>query len=73
MSHFLAFFESLIEDSIKRFDWIEVLEHIALIPDISSVDLLSFLFGKSVIQLLFFLIANILLSTSTFTLYEFVP
>lgn len=36
MSHFLPSFESLIEESFKRFDWVEVLGHTALIPDISS-------------------------------------
>lgn len=41
MSHFLPSFESLIEDNIKRLDWIEVLEHIALSPDISSAVPLS--------------------------------
>lgn len=41
MSHFLPSFESLIEDNIKRLDWIEVLEHITLSPDISSAVPLS--------------------------------
>lgn len=41
MPCFLQAYETLIEDSVKRFNWVEVLEHTALILDISSAVPLS--------------------------------